>query len=140
MLYSRNLIFIILSLMFIGAIVWWQNPQTAISAMAHGNYSPNSYSTVKNYFKYMDLRQFDLAQDLIADEARNEHKEIEAKLSGNPFLSIQKVQINNIPEEENLFYVQVFYGSVVEGKQVINYRIKVGSTEKGRVITSMTVI
>lgn len=139
MLYSRNLFFIIISMLFIGAIVWWQNPQTAVSAMANSNYSQNSYSTVKNYFKYLDLRQFDMAQGLIADNITSEHMDIESELSNNPFLSIQKVQIDQI-SEENSFNVRVFYGSVVEGKKVINYRINVDFTERGWVITSLSVI
>lgn len=136
MLFNRHLFVIVFSIFFIGVIVWWQNPSAAVSAMASGDYSSNPYSTVKNYWKRLDYRQFDLALEMIGESAKNDHAALQRQLSANPFLSIQKLEIADTPLEHT-FEVKTVMGSVIDPKTESTYIVNVDHSDKGWVIASI---
>lgn len=136
MLFSRHLTIIVFSVFFIGAIIWWQEPETAVSAMARGEYNTNPYSIVKNYWQRMDHRQFELALEMTGPEARNDHLAIQEQLSANPFLSIQKINIE-LTSEQNMFLVETTLGSSIDEKKRIAYLVLVEQAPGGWKITSL---
>ncbi len=138
MLLSRHFVIMVVSVVCIGAVFWWQRPDTAVSAMAGGQYSSNSYSVVKNYFKRMDYRQFDLTEKMTAATAKEESAALQKQLEDNPFLSIQSVDIKNI--NNNTFLVKIYLGSAIDEKRQITYEVKVISNEEGYLITNIRVI
>lgn len=136
MLFKRNTVIIMVSILFIAIIIWWQKPGTAVSAMAGGNYQNSSYGVVKNYWEKMDCRQFNIASGMIASTARSEHSLLEKQLANDPFLSVQKVEIDNGPEN-NTFYATVHLGSVIDQKTEAEYFFQVDSGPQGLFISSM---
>lgn len=139
MLFNRHFIIIVFSISFIGMIFWWQKPDTAVSAMARAEYNSNPYSIVKNYWKRLDYRQFELALEMTEVKASRDHAKIERLLTENPLLSIQKTIIQVTPEE-NTFMVKTTFGSLVNEKQEINYLVRVEQTKKGWLISSIEAI
>lgn len=139
MLFNRHFFIIGFSVLFIGMIFWWQSPQTTVSAMAGGEYTSSPYSIVKNYWEKMDYRQFELALEMTALPAGEDHTAIEKLLTNNPFLSIQKTNIEGTPEE-NTFLVKITLGSVMDQKQEVDYLVRVERAQKGWLITSLKAI
>lgn len=139
MLFNRHFFIIVFSIFLIGIIFWWQSPDTAISAMAKGEYIANPYNTVKNYWKRLDYRQFDLAFEMTSDTARADHINLVKLLTENSLLSIQKVEIE-MGNEPNLFVVKTSYGSIINPKKEINYLINLEKAQEGWLITSINVI
>jgi hypothetical protein len=139
MFLNRHFFVIVFSVLFIGIILWWQNPETAALAMSRGEYNSNSYNVIKNYWKRLDYRQFELASEMITQNARKDHADLENLLTQNSLLSIQKVGIE-LTSKENEFLVKATLGSVIDQKQEINYLVNVEQTEKGWLITSISCI
>lgn len=139
MLFNRHFIIMSLSIFLIGVIFWWQNPTVAITAMSQSDYSWNSYTAVKSYWKRMDNRQFDLARELVTEEAVDDHNAIQQKLMASPLLSIQKVEINNT-QEADTYICNVSSGSVIDNREEGEYLINVQTSDKGWFITSIKVI
>jgi len=138
MLFNRHLFIIMFSVFFIGVIFWWQKPAATVSAMAGGEYYANPYSLVNTYWKRLDYRQFNLAEDMIAGSASQEHNRLQKKLTDNPLLSIQKVEIHNTLEK-NILAVKITIGSVIDKKEEINYLISAGQSDRGLIITSLVI-
>ena len=122
MLFNRHFFIIVFSVLFIGMIFWWQKPEAAASAMSRGEYTFNSYSLVKNYWKRLDYRQFELASEMTTLKA-----------------SIQKVSIE-LTTKKNIFLAKITLGSVIDKKQENDYLVNVEQTEKGWLITSINCI
>jgi len=135
MLFNRHFTIIVLSILFIGVVFWWQKPDTTVSAMAGGEYSSNSYIVVKNYFKKMDYRQFDLAAGMTTVNSEQETADLKKMLNDNPFLSIQKITVMNT--DENTFIAEIVLGSSIDEQQTVSYQIDVISTENGWLINSI---
>jgi hypothetical protein len=139
MLFNRRFFIIVFSVLFIGMIFWWQKPEAAASAMSRGEYTFNSYSLVKNYWKRLDYRQFELASEMTTLKARRDHVDLEKLLTEKPLLSIQKVSIE-LTTKKNIFLAKITLGSVIDKKQENDYLVNVEQTEKGWLITSINCI
>lgn len=139
MLFNRHFIIMSLSIFLIGVIFWWQNPSVAITAMSQSDYSWNSYTAVKSYWKRMDNRQYDLARALVTKEAIDGHNAIQDKLKESPLLSIQKVEIENT-QEADTYICNVRLGSVIDDREEGAYLINVQISDKGWFITSLKAI
>lgn len=139
MLFNRHFIIMSLSIFLIGVIFWWQNPSVAITAMSQSDYSWNSYTAVKSYWKRMDNRQFDLARELVIKEAMDDHNAIQQKFNVSPLLSIQKVEIENT-QEANTYICNLRLGSVIDEREEVTYLLNVQVLEKGWFITSLKLI
>ena len=139
MLLNRHFYFLILSVFFIGIIFSWQTPGNSVSAMVKGEQSSNPYAVVKNYWKRMDYRQFDLASELLSEKANKEHVYLEKVLTDNPFLSIQRVDCETGLNQDEMI-VTVLYGSTIDQKQQINYLFKFKYSEGRWLISSLTPI
>lgn len=139
MLFNRHLVIIMFSVLFIGVVFWWQNPSVAITAMSKSDYAWNSYTAVKNYWKRIDDRQFDLAKGLVAQQAIEEHNAIQNRLKENPLLRIQKVEIESALEAHT-YSCKVTIGSIIDSRQEHTYLTNVDKSDKGWVITSIKII
>ncbi len=139
MLFNRHFIIMSLSIFLIGVIFWWQNPSVAITAMSQSDYSWNSYTAVKSYWKRMENRQFDLARELVTQEAIDDHNTIQQKINESTLLSIQKVEINNT-QETDTYICKVRLGSVIDDREDIKYLISVQTSGKGWFISSLKAI
>lgn len=139
MLFNRHFIIMSLSIFLIGVIFWWQNPSVTITAMSQSDYSWNSYTAVKSYWKRMDNRQYDLARALVTEEAIDGHNAIQDKLKESPLLSIQKVEIENT-QEADTYICNVRLGSVIDDREEGTYLINVQTSDKGWFITSLKAI
>lgn len=139
MFLNRHLVILLFSVLFIGVIFWWEEPETAVSAMARGEYTSNPYSIVKNYWKRLDYRQFDLALEMTDESARKDHAKIQQMLTENPFLSIQKTNIQ-VTSEKDTFLVENTLGSSIDQRKEINYVVKVEQTSGGWRISSLKTV
>jgi len=134
---NRHFYFLILSVFFIGIIFWWQTPESSISAMVEGKQNSHPLAVVKDYWKRMDYRQFDLASTLVTETAKKEHAYLEKVLTENPFLSIQRITCE-AGSNQNEVPVKILFGSAIdEGKQ-INYLFELELREGRWLITSIT--
>lgn len=136
MLFNRHLFIITFSIFFIGVIFWWQNPNIAVTAMTKGDFAWNSYTAVKSYWTRLDNRQFDLAEALITPEAAEAHNSLQARFDEDPFLSIQKIEVENTYKADS-FICKVTMGSVIEDRKEHTYSIDVNASEKGWRISSI---
>ena len=136
MLFNRHFYFLILSVFFIGIIFWWQTPENAVSAMVKGDQSSNPYTVVGNYWKRMDYRQFDLALEMMSENAKNEHVYLEEILTANPFLSIQSV-ICDTELKQNEMIVKIIFGSAIDEKKQANYAFKLERIDGDWLISSI---
>ncbi len=138
MLLNRHFFIMAFSIFFIGVIFWWQNPVASVSAMAGGESYTDPYVMVKTYCKRLDYRQFDLAREMVAPTALPEHRMLEKELKETPFLSIQKVDINNAHKDK--LWLKLTTGSVIDQRKEVNYVISFGQSERGLLITSIKII
>jgi hypothetical protein len=139
MLMNRHFFVVIFSIFFIGVIFWWQKPVTAVSAMAGAGYQTDPYQIVKSYWTKMDYRQFDLSRKMVAATALAQHDQLQKELTDNPFLSIQKVVIENAPAG-NACLAKVTTGSAIDPQKEVDYLMNVGKTANGTLITSIQAI
>jgi len=65
MRYSRYVWFLGLSLFCLITIIAVRTPQTVISALADPYYGNSPQQTIQHFWQLMDLRQTDLARDLL---------------------------------------------------------------------------
>jgi len=80
-------------------LIVFKTPQAVISTLADPQYGSAPKTTVQQFWKLMDLRQTDLARDLLIlpmgslDE--REFKVWESRMNKDPMLSLQKVEFMN---------------------------------------------
>jgi hypothetical protein len=135
MFLNRHLYILLLSIAFIGIVVWSQRPANVVTAMAGGDCSHNSCDIVKQYFQRMDYRQFDSARKMLAQNAPEDVRQLEKTLADNPFLSIQKIEIQ--PADDGSLFVKITYGSAIDPRETVNYRVEVSQADSGLLITSL---
>lgn len=136
MKYSRYVWFLGLSLFCLISIIAFKTPQTVISALADPNYGGSPQKTVQHFWQLMDLRQTDLAHDLlVVPEGSLDQKEFnewETRLNKDPLLSLQKLEfVNSDPALSQAVVVRVFWTSTIEKVQYVTFSINLKQSEKG---------
>ncbi|MCO1600407.1 hypothetical protein [Desulfosporosinus nitroreducens] len=133
---SRYVWLIGISLLCLMTIVVLKTPQAVISTLADPHYGNSQRTTIQQFWKYMDLRQIDLARDLVslpkgsADES--EFKVWETLMNKDPMLSLQKVEFMNpdLDSSQDII-VRVSWTSSLEKVQQATFSMSLAKTEKG---------
>ena len=136
MRYSRYVWFLGLSLFCLITIIAFKTPQTVISALADPHYGDSPQKTIQHFWQLMDLRQTDLARDLlIMPEGSLEQKEFrewETRLNKDPLLSLQKLEfMNSDLAISQGVVVRVFWTSAIEDVQYVTFSINLKQSEEG---------
>lgn len=99
MRHSRYVWILGLSIFCLFAIFTFQTPQTVISTIADPHYQSNPRATIQHFWSLMDLRQTDLANELLVlPKGSLDAQEFKAwvdTLNKDPLLSLQKVEFLN---------------------------------------------
>ena len=138
MILNRHFCIMVLSAIFIVTVIWWQQPVNVVTAMAAGGYVDDSHQLVKQSFQKMDYRQFDLAKDFMTEDAQKEISILEQRLKNNPFLSMRRIEIQNI--NPGTFLVKTIWGSSIDPQEEANYLVEVDYADIGLIITSIKAI
>jgi hypothetical protein len=136
MRYSRYVWFMGLSLFCLITIIAFKTPQTVISALADPHNGDSPQKTVQHFWQLMDLRQTDLAQDLLilpeGSLDQKEFKEWETRLNKDPLLSLKKLEFMNSDYAISQgVVVRVFWTSSIEDVQKVTFSINLKQSEKG---------
>lgn len=136
MRHSRYVWLLGLSLFCLIAIIALKTPQTVISALADPYYGNSPRATIQHFWKLMDLRQTDLARDLLILQEgsldENEFKAWETMLNKDPLLSLQKVEfLNSDSVTSQAVVVRVSWTSPVQEAHQVTFSINLKQTEKG---------
>jgi len=137
MLLNRHFFILVCSVFFIGVIVWWQNPNTAVSAIANGQSYANPKAVIEDYWEKLDYRQFDLASALASGQAEATNSILQQMFQDNPFLSVQNVEIQNT-SAQNSYLVEITTGSSIDQRKVLTYQIIVEQQDDGLKIVEMS--
>ncbi len=136
MRHSRYVWLLGLSLFCLITILTFKTPQTVITALADPHYGNSPQMTIQHFWKLMDLRQTDLARELLVlplgslDE--KEFTTWETRLNKDPLLSLQKVQFMNSemgPLQATI--VRVSWTSSVQEAQTFTFSFHLVQNEKG---------
>lgn len=133
---SRYVWILGISLFCMMTIIVLKTPQAVISTLADPQYGNSPRSTIQLFWKLMDLRQTDLARDLLIlpkgslDES--EFKAWESRLNKDPMLSLQKVEFMNsdLNSSQNVI-VRISWTSSVQKVQQSMFSMNLVQTEKG---------
>ena len=136
MRYSRYVWFLGLSLFCLITIITFKTPQTVISALADPYCGDSPQKTIQHFWKLMDLRQTDLARDLLimpeGSLDQKEFREWETRLNKDPLLSLQKLEFMNSDSAISQgVVVRVFWTSPIEDVQYVTFSINLKQSEKG---------
>jgi hypothetical protein len=136
MRYSRYVWFLGLSLFCLITIIAFKTPQTVISALADPHYGYSPQKTIQHFWQLMDLRQTDLARDLLimpeGSSDQKEFREWETRLNKDPLLSLQKLEFMNSDSAISQgVVVRVFWTSPIEDVQYVMFSINLKQSEKG---------
>jgi len=136
MRYSRYVWFIGLSLFCLITIIAFKTPQTVISALADPHYGDSPQKTIQHFWQLMDLRQTDLARDLLimpeGSLDQKEFREWETRLNKDPLLSLQKFEFMNSDSAISQgVVVCVFWTSPIEDVEYVTFSINLKQSEKG---------
>lgn len=133
---SRFVWFLGLSLFCLVAIIALKTPQTVVSALADPHYGDSPQQTIQHFWKLMDVRQTDLAGELLmtpeSSLEQNEFKAWEAKLNTDPLLSLQKLEfMNSDAALSQGVVVRVYWTSPIEDVQYVTFSMNLKQSEKG---------
>lgn len=136
MRYSRYVWFLGLSLFCLVTIIAFKTPQSVISALADPHFGDSPQKTIQHFWQMMDLRQTDLARELlILPEGSLDQKEFaewETRLNKDPLLSLQKlVFMNSDSAISEGVVVRVYWTSPIEAVQYVSFSMNLKQTEKG---------
>lgn len=96
---SRHVWLLGISLFCLVTLVVFKTPQAVISTLADPQYGSSPQSTIQQFWKLMDLRQTNLASDLVnLEQGSADESEFESWVSilnNDPMLSLQKVEFMN---------------------------------------------
>ncbi|EGW38120.1 hypothetical protein [Desulfosporosinus sp. OT] len=138
MRHSRYLWLLGLSVFCLITIITFKTPQTVISALADSHYRNSPRSTIQQFWSLMDLRQTDLARDLLSlptgslDE--NEFIAWQTMLNKDPLLTLQKVEFMNSDQDSlssQTVVVRVYWTSPVQDVQNVTFSMNLKQAEKG---------
>jgi len=136
MRYSRYVWFLGLSLFCLITIITFKTPQTVISALADHHYGDTPQKTIQHFWQLMDLRQTDLARELLimpeGSLDQKEFREWETRLNKDPLLSLQRLEFMNSDSAiSEGVVVRVFWTSPIEDVQYVTFSINLKQSEKG---------
>lgn len=136
MRHSRYVWLLGLSLLCLITILTFKTPQTVITALADPNYGDSPQMTIQHFWKLMDLRQTDLAHELLVlPEGSLDEKEFmtwKTRLNKDPLLSLQKVQfMNSEIGLSKAAIVRVSWTSSIQEPQFFTFSIHLVHNEKG---------
>jgi len=142
MRYSRYVWFLGLSLFCLITIIAFKTPQTVISALADPHYGDSPQQTIQHFWQLMDLRQSDIARDLLimpeGSLDQKEFREWETRLNKDPLLSLQKLEFMNSDSAISQgVVVRVYWTSPIEDVQYVTFSINLKQSEKGWRIEQM---
>ena len=137
--YSRFVWVLGLSLFCLITIIAFKTPQTVISALADPHYGDSPQKTIQHFWNLMDLRQTDLAGELLimpeGSVEQKEFKEWETRLNKDPLLSLQKLEfVNSDTALTQEIVVRVYWTSPIAEVQYVTFSMDVKQSEKGWVI------
>jgi len=133
---SRYLWLIGISLFCLVTIIVFKTPQAVISTLADPQYGNSPRLTIQQFWKLMDLRQTDLARDLLIlpkgslDES--EFKAWESRMNTDPMITLQKLEFMNpdLDSSQDVI-VRVSWTSSVQKVQQAMFSMNLVQTEKG---------
>ncbi|HZK56203.1 MAG TPA: hypothetical protein VFC84_18765 [Desulfosporosinus sp.] len=133
---SRFVWFLGLSLFCLVSIIALKTPQTVVSALADPHYGDSPQQTIQHFWKLMDVRQTDLASELLmtpeSSLEQNEFKTWETKLNTDPLLSLQKLEfMNSDAALSQGVVVRVYWTSPIEDVQYVTFSMNLKQLEKG---------
>lgn len=134
MRHSRYVCLLGLSLFCLITILTFKTPQKVISALANPLDGDSPQVTIEHFWKLMDLRQTDLARELLIVSENSldekEFKKWETKLNKNPMLSLQKVQFTNQKiDPSHPVIVRVYWTSSLGDAQFATFSINLIQVE-----------
>ncbi|NLM21100.1 MAG: hypothetical protein GX207_05055 [Peptococcaceae bacterium] len=135
MFLNRHFCIMVLCVVFICSIFWWQQPVNVVTAMATGGYADSPQQFVKECFQKLDYRQFELAKKLMTEDAYIESLSLVQRLRDNPFLSMQKIVVQSV--DHSNFLVTITLGSSIDPQEEVNYEVEVNQADIGLIITSI---
>lgn len=133
---SRHVWLIGISLLCMVTLVVLKTPQTVISTLADPQYGKSPRTTIQQFWKLMDLRQSNLADDLLilepGSEDENEFKAWVSILKNDPMLSLQKVEfMNSNSDGSQAIIVRVSWISSVQKVQHAMFSMSLTQRENG---------
>lgn len=133
---SRYVWLLGISLFCLMTIIVFKTPQAVISTLADPQYGSSPRTTIQQFWKFMDLRQTDLARDLLilsrdsSDES--EFKAWESRMNKDPLLSLQKVEfLNPDLNDSKDVIVRVSWTSSVEKEMQATFSMNLVQSESG---------
>jgi len=133
---SRYVWLLGISLFCLMTIIVFKTPQAVISTLADPQYGSSPRTTIQQFWKFMDLRQTDLARDLLilsrdsSDES--EFKAWESRMNKDPLLSLQKVEfLNPDLNDSKDVIVRVSWTSSVEKEMQATFSMNLVQSENG---------
>ena len=133
---SRFVWFLGLSLFCLVTIIALKTPQAVKSALADPHYGDSPQQTIQHFWKLMDVRQTDLAGELLITTEgsldQKVFKDWETKLNKDPLLSMQKLEfMNSDLDLSQGVVVRVYWTSPIEAVQYVTFSINLKQSEKG---------
>ena len=133
---SRYVWLLGISLFCLVTIIVLKTPQAVISTLADPQYGSSPQTTIHQFWKLMDLRQTNLAQDLMisaqGSPGDREFKVWESRLNKDPMLSLQKVEfMNSELDGSQAIIVRVSWTSSIQEVQQVMFSMSLKQTEKG---------
>lgn len=133
---SRHVWLLGISLFCMVTLVVLKTPQAVISTLADPQYGSSPRTTIQQFWKLMDLRQSNLASDLVVleqgSEDENEFKAWVSILKKDPMLSLQKVEfMNSNFDGSQAIIVRVSWISSVQKVQHAMFSMSLMQTENG---------
>jgi len=118
------------------AIIALKTPQTVVSALADPHYGDSPQQTIKHFWQLMDVRQTDLAGELLVTPEgsldQKVFKDWETKLNKDPLLSMQKLEfMNSDLALSQGVVVRVYWTSPIDAVQYVTFSINLKQSEKG---------
>lgn len=133
---SRYVWLLGISLFCLMTIIVFKTPQAVISTLADPQYGSSPRTTIQQFWKFMDLRQTDLARELLilsrdsSDES--EFKAWESRMNKDPLLSLQKVEfLNPDLNDSKDVIVRVSWTSSVEKEMQATFSMNLVQSESG---------
>lgn len=133
---SRFVWFLGLSLFCLVTIIALKTPQAVISALADPHYGDSPQQTIHHFWKLMDVRQTDLAGELLITSEgsldQKVFKDWETRVNKDPLLSMQKLEfMNSDLDLSQGVVVRVYWTSPIEAVQYVTFSINLKQSEKG---------
>jgi len=133
---SRYVWLLGISLFCLFTLISVKTPQTVMSTLANPQYGNSQRTTIQHFWNLMDLRQTDLARDLLsipkgsADET--EFRAWETRVNKDPMLSLQKVEfLNSDSNTSQAVVIRVSWTSPDQGVQHVSFSMNLLQTEQG---------